>query len=220
MRGDGMTNRVTILYDNVSFMKDSIADWGFACLVESQGRRILFDTGAKGNVLLHNMNLLGIHPSTIDTVFISHAHWDHTGGLSTFLTHHNDVSVYVPPSFSGTLQARETIVVTHETALGKNLYSTGELSHIEQSLIVTTKRGSLVIAGCSHSGVTQILRAAAPFGHVHALIGGLHGFSDFGALKEIDIICATHCTQHVKEIKRLYPRQFIDGGVGRQIEFN
>ena len=46
---------------------------------------MLFDTGQSGTVLLHNLELLGAHPSTIDALAISHAHYDHTGGLSALL---------------------------------------------------------------------------------------------------------------------------------------
>ena len=77
--------KITILYDNETVGKNFIADWGFSCLIETDGRRILFDTGAKGDILFRNMALLSTDPREIDDVFISHAHFDHTGGLSAFL---------------------------------------------------------------------------------------------------------------------------------------
>jgi len=62
-----------------AFRKDLQADWGFSALVEGENiSRILFDTGANGNILLSNMEKLNIDPITIDKVFISHAHFDHT----------------------------------------------------------------------------------------------------------------------------------------------
>ena len=77
--------KMTILYDNEKCREDLEADWGFACLVEVRGLKILFDTGADGPVLLENMNKLDIDPRTVDEVFISHVHFDHTGGLFDFL---------------------------------------------------------------------------------------------------------------------------------------
>jgi metal-dependent hydrolase (beta-lactamase superfamily II) len=44
--------KVTIVYDNETWKPGLEADWGFACLVEDEGRRWLFDTGAKGEVVL------------------------------------------------------------------------------------------------------------------------------------------------------------------------
>ena len=74
-----------------------------------------------------------------------------------------------------------------------------------------------MIAGCSHSGVGNILNAASKFGNVYALIGGLHGFREFGLLKDLDLVCATHCTQFKSEIKKLYPEKYIEGGAGKVI---
>ena len=66
--------KITIVYDNVVSRPDLAADWGFACLVETEGHTLLFDTGAKGTILLGNMEKLNIDPSIIDAVFISHNH--------------------------------------------------------------------------------------------------------------------------------------------------
>jgi len=76
-----------------------IPDWGFSCLVESDDQKILFDTGAKAEVLAGNMKKLGIDLFQIDAVFISHDHWDHTGGLAAVLEK-NQVPVFVPESFA------------------------------------------------------------------------------------------------------------------------
>jgi 7,8-dihydropterin-6-yl-methyl-4-(beta-D-ribofuranosyl)aminobenzene 5'-phosphate synthase len=62
---------------------DEIAEWGYAALVEVDGRRILFDTGAKPDTVLTNAKLMGIDLSTVEEVVISHNHGDHTGGLMT-----------------------------------------------------------------------------------------------------------------------------------------
>ncbi|MFO7965496.1 MAG: hypothetical protein R6U50_16345, partial [Desulfobacterales bacterium] len=70
----GKTMKLSIVYDNTAFRKDLQADWGFAALVEIRGRKILFDTGGNGDILLSNMKKLKIFPETIDDVFISHAH--------------------------------------------------------------------------------------------------------------------------------------------------
>jgi 7,8-dihydropterin-6-yl-methyl-4-(beta-D-ribofuranosyl)aminobenzene 5'-phosphate synthase len=58
---------------------------GLAFLIETEAGRVLFDTGQSGTVLLHNLQLLGADLATIDALAISHAHHDHTGGLSSLL---------------------------------------------------------------------------------------------------------------------------------------
>jgi len=210
---------VTIIYDNKAYRKDLEADWGFSCLVEVANTPvILFDTGTKGGVLLRNMKKLGIEPDSIDEIFISHAHFDHTGGLSHFLKFNKDVKVYVPNSFRKPLGAKEVISVKVPLRMHENVFSTGELSRIEQSLVVKTEKGLVVVAGCSHPGVGSILEAASQFGKVYALIGGLHGFREFDRVKDLDLICPTHCTQYKSEIESIYPEKFTEGGAGRIIE--
>lgn len=58
-----------------------VGEWGFAALIEADGHRLLFDTGARPRTVLENAEELGIDLSSIETVILSHNHWDHTGGL-------------------------------------------------------------------------------------------------------------------------------------------
>jgi 7,8-dihydropterin-6-yl-methyl-4-(beta-D-ribofuranosyl)aminobenzene 5'-phosphate synthase len=58
-----------------------------AFLIEAESGRLLFDTGQSGTVLLHNLDLLEVEPASIDAVAISHAHYDHTGGLPMLMEH-------------------------------------------------------------------------------------------------------------------------------------
>ncbi len=214
-----MDLKVTILYDNEVYRRGLRADWGFACLVERGERTILFDTGASGAILLENMKFLEIDPRAIDSVVISHGHWDHTGGLQAFLAINGNVPVYIPPSFRvPPWLGKNAVVVSAPLTLDKGIYLTGELGKIEQSLIVDSTEGLVVIAGCSHPGVKTILDAASRFGSVFGLIGGLHGFSDFEVIQDLGLVCATHCTEHAGEIRERYPYTCREGGAGRVIE--
>ena len=62
--------------------------------------------------------------------------------------------------------------------------------------------------------------ASSQFGIPYALIGGLHGFDTYDIVKDLGIICATHCTEHIPEIQSRYPNVFVQGGAGRVIEIN
>ena len=150
--------KVTIVYDNTAFRKDLQADWGFSALVEVKGRKILFDTGADGDILLSNMEKLKINPEEIEDIFISHLHWDHIGGLYSFLQLNSQVKLWVPSYFSGAKNAREVIEVEKPTKLYEGIYSTGELDRIEQSLCIKTEKGIVIIAGCSHPRMELILK--------------------------------------------------------------
>lgn len=209
---------IKIIYDNTSSRDDLTADWGFACLVEAYGRKILFDTGARGDILLSNMEKMGIKPADIEMVFISHSHWDHTGGLDDFIKA-QPVTLYVPASYKPEIPDIEIIPVSESLKIDENIYSTGELMGIEQSLVINTDRGTVVIAGCAHSDVKNILDAASLVGSPRALIGGLHGFAQYNLLASLEMVCPTHCTQHIADIKAAHPDNYIEGGAGRILSF-
>ncbi|MDX1979354.1 MAG: MBL fold metallo-hydrolase [Bryobacteraceae bacterium] len=62
---------------------EGIGEWGFAAVVEADGRRILFDTGARPETVLRNAQEMGVDLASITDVILSHNHGDHTGGLLT-----------------------------------------------------------------------------------------------------------------------------------------
>jgi 7,8-dihydropterin-6-yl-methyl-4-(beta-D-ribofuranosyl)aminobenzene 5'-phosphate synthase len=66
----------TMLADN-----DELGEWGYAALVEVDGRKFLFDTGAHPDIVLRNAKTLGVDLAQVEDVILSHNHDDHTGGL-------------------------------------------------------------------------------------------------------------------------------------------
>ncbi|MEA2046599.1 MAG: MBL fold metallo-hydrolase [Euryarchaeota archaeon] len=208
--------KITIIYDNTAHRENLRAGWGFSALVEAEGRTILFDTGAEGAILLENMSALGVDPRSVEEVFISHTHHDHMGGLADFLRI-NPVRVILPRS-APVLQGVEVIRVKGPMEIHPQIFSTGELRNEEQSLVVETDRGLVVIVGCSHPGVGTILDAASRFGKVRALIGGLHGFNDLEMIEDLELVCPTHCTARISQIRSRYPEKYLKGGAGRVIE--
>jgi 7,8-dihydropterin-6-yl-methyl-4-(beta-D-ribofuranosyl)aminobenzene 5'-phosphate synthase len=211
--------KITIVYDNCTTKPSLEADWGFSCLIETGGKApILFDTGADGATLFHNMEELGINPSNIGTIIISHAHGDHTGGLGDILEVNRDAEIYVPASVRVRIQDRKVTPVRQPIQISENVFSTGELSGIEQSLALKTDKGIVAVVGCSHPGVGAILEAAAEFGEVYGIVGGFHGFSDFDRLRGLSLICPCHCTQYKSELKQLFPEQHIACGAGLELD--
>lgn len=77
--------RITILVENTAKGRGVRGEHGLAFWIEAGNRRILFDTGQTPDVLLHNADCLGIKLFSVDTVVLSHGHYDHTGGLAKLL---------------------------------------------------------------------------------------------------------------------------------------
>ena len=214
--------KLTIVYDNEVYKK-SIglkSDWGFSCLIETEDKTILFDTGAKGEILLSNMENLSINPSNIDKIVISHEHWDHSGGLETLLPIIDDVKIYRLIKKNPSKDMKLTVAEGAQK-ITEDIYTTGRLAGMpvdEQSLVLKSKKGWCVLTGCSHPSVEEIFNAAKQYGNIIGLVGGLHGFNNFSILEDLDFICPCHCTQNKRMIKELFPRTYIKGGVGKIIE--
>jgi len=87
---------ITILYD--AFGKDATMtkDWGYAALVEINGKRILFDTGDDPAILAKNVKAKGVDLTKLDFVVLSHRHSDHVGGLTYLLKVNPRVKIYAP----------------------------------------------------------------------------------------------------------------------------
>src|ERR1700731_4197479 len=88
--------RITVLYD--AFGKDATMtkDWGYAALVEINGKRILFDTGDDPVILAKNVKAKVVDLTKLDFVVLSHRHSDHVGGVSYLLSVNPKVKIYAP----------------------------------------------------------------------------------------------------------------------------
>jgi 7,8-dihydropterin-6-yl-methyl-4-(beta-D-ribofuranosyl)aminobenzene 5'-phosphate synthase len=211
--------KATIVYDNEVKSGKLKAGWGFSCLIETkEAPSILFDTGADSPTLLHNMKELDIDPKRVGKIVISHTHGDHTGGLRGMLEVNKEAEIYVPASFWGTIPGRKVTTVTGPLQISDGVFSTGELRGIEQSLAIRTSRGILIVVGCSHPGLGEIMNAGSRFGKLIGIAGGFHGFHDFGLFEKLSIIYPCHCTQYKREILDLFPGKAFRCGAGLVIE--
>jgi 7,8-dihydropterin-6-yl-methyl-4-(beta-D-ribofuranosyl)aminobenzene 5'-phosphate synthase len=172
------------VYDNVAQEPGFTTGWGFACLIRGLPKTVLFDTGADGEVLLSNLNRIGVAPSQIDAVVLSHPHRDHTGGLRALLTRNGNLTVYVLSSFPASLlrMARKhgarVVVVSGPRELVPGIHSTGPLGvrPKEQTLVVQSARGAVVVTGCAHPTIERVVREVRNRhgGPIALLLGGLH----------------------------------------------
>jgi 7,8-dihydropterin-6-yl-methyl-4-(beta-D-ribofuranosyl)aminobenzene 5'-phosphate synthase len=231
---------MTILYDNNRFDPRLKTAWGFSCLVRGLEKTILFDTGGDGYTLLGNMRQLGVDPAEIDIVLLSHIHGDHTGGLRAFLEKNSHVVVYLPGSFPEnfkktviSLGARvEKVVEARELFPGA--YTTGELGDgiKEQALALKTTEGLVVITGCAHPGIVNMVRKAREItdeDRVYLVVGGFHlsgeppsrieSIAKELRLLSVKKIAPCHCSgdEARKLFKQEYGADYIECGVGKRI---
>jgi 7,8-dihydropterin-6-yl-methyl-4-(beta-D-ribofuranosyl)aminobenzene 5'-phosphate synthase len=240
-RQDSAAVRLTVVYDNNPLVAGLTTAWGFGCFVELNGTRILFDTGGEGDVLLNNMAKLGISPESIDAVVISHIHHDHLGGLNDLLRKNSRLKVYVPETFppevcrdiestgAKVIRTRSSEQInSHISTLG--IYG-GSIP--EQALVVRTVNGIVVITGCAHPGIVNIVRkahSAFPAEPVYLVMGGFHlrGLSSgeisgiVAAFKKLGVqkVAPCHCSgdQAREMFKKAYGQDYVEMGVGGKID--
>ena len=235
--------RLTVLYDNTAAVEGVRADWGFACLIEGTEKTILFDTGTKPDVLEHNIRALGIDLSRVGLVVLSHQHGDHTGGLSLVLDtlRGKEVAVTMPESFSADFIQKveqagvRPVKVKEFKSIGPGVYVTGEMGGPikEIGLILDTADGPLLVTGCAHPGIADMIQESGRcLGRkISIVLGGFHLLNlDEPALEalvgEIQTLgvrkCgATHCTgeKAIRAFQEAYGSDFLPLGVGRQVIF-
>jgi len=231
---------ITIVYDNNEFDKNLKTAWGFSCLVELEDKKILFDTGGDSPTLLNNMEKLKMDLKEIDILVLSHIHGDHTGGLTGVLEKNPDVTVYIPKSFPSSFKneiksyGAKFVDVDNPIKIFDGIYTTGELGTWikEQSLIIKTDKGLVVITGCAHPGIMNIVRKAKEVTKedLYLVIGGFHlgGASDADLMQIVNVfrelnvkkVGPCHCSgDRCRELfEEEYKDDFIEVGVGREIK--
>lgn len=85
---------VKTLVENTALTPDIIARHGLSFYIETGRHKLLFDLGPD-DTILHNAAALGVDLSAVDTVVISHGHYDHGGALRHFLTVNDSARIYI-----------------------------------------------------------------------------------------------------------------------------
>jgi len=170
---------------------------GVSYLIKTDNNTILFDVGfnqqnESPSPLEHNMQQLGVTLESIDTVFLSHAHLDHSGGQqwvgnNTFSIGREQVNLSDKDIYAAThtTYPNSTVkVIPDATVIAPGVASLGTISRQlllgrieEQALVINVEgKGIVIVVGCGHQTVPKILtRANQVFGeNIYGLVGDLH----------------------------------------------
>jgi 7,8-dihydropterin-6-yl-methyl-4-(beta-D-ribofuranosyl)aminobenzene 5'-phosphate synthase len=222
------------------------AHWGFSCLVEGAEKTILFDTGTKASILQANVKNLKVDLSRVDLIVVSHLHGDHAGGLEWVLSQKRDIPVFLPAMANDEYIAKvrqwggRPVPVSKPLEICSKVFSTGEMpadfdpAFSEQSLVLQTGKGLLVITGCAHPGILAVVRRAAQVvsGMPRVVLGGFHLLNKkdgeihaiISEMKAagVERCGASHCTgDRASELFReAFAERFLPLGVGAILTFD
>ena len=233
---------VKVIYDNYVKVNGLQSDWGYSVVIEGLDKEILFDTGTKPEIFDSNFSKMGIDAGEIDFLVLSHEHGDHTAGIPAFVKLKNDIPVIIPNSFSGSFKKRmtalelEPVLVIEPAKICENLYTSGEFDYKipEQALVLNTKQGLVVMTGCSHPGIVEMLKEIKSSfrKNIYMVFGGFHLLdksdnemnSIISEMKALGVVkCgATHCTgdKQIQMFKDSFGDNYFELGVGNSIVIN
>ncbi|MBN1251616.1 MAG: MBL fold metallo-hydrolase [Bacteroidales bacterium] len=203
--------KITVLNDNAPKNKFA-SEHGLSYIVEAD-KKILFDFGPS-NIFIKNAKLLNINFDDIDTLVLSHGHWDHGNGLKylknkKLITHPDSFqkkhrkkdNSYLGLPFSKKIAEKkfELILSKGPFQISKEITFLGEIPRLnnfeakstdfildngeddfvmdDSAISVLTEKGLVVVAGCSHSGICNIIEYAKKLSgieNVYGVIGGFH----------------------------------------------
>jgi 7,8-dihydropterin-6-yl-methyl-4-(beta-D-ribofuranosyl)aminobenzene 5'-phosphate synthase len=221
---------IKTLVENTSISEGIRSQHGLSLYIETKKHKILFDLG-EDNLFLENASKMEVDISTVDTVIISHGHYDHGGGLEAFLKTNDKARIYIHEaafndyfskrSNSGMeyiglnkeLKESRQIIFTKDylrideelelfsNCHGKELNSsankplfmkigeeiTGDTFVHEQNLIINEGDKTLLIAGCAHNGIVNILNKYNSINNeaIDFVFGGFHLFN-YSINKSVD----------------------------------
>ncbi len=115
--------RVTTLIENerLEGRDDLTPEFGLSLHIEAGGTRILFDTGSSG-AFAGNAERLGIDLHAVDVAVLSHHHFDHGGGLETFLEANRTAPVYLRAAACKNRQFRALGVIRRSIGIDCTLF--------------------------------------------------------------------------------------------------
>jgi|LGVF01.1.fsa_nt_gb 7,8-dihydropterin-6-yl-methyl-4-(beta-D-ribofuranosyl)aminobenzene 5'-phosphate synthase len=277
-----MNYRITTLLENKKEEGTPYyTEHGLSFIIETPNESVVFDTG-QSDAFIKNAQLMGIDLSNARKMIISHGHYDHSGGVKSFVEKINnnlqfyvsscffdekfkivdEISKYIGNDFNRDYLESNgvdiNLIKNSITEVSENIYivtnfertfleETNERFYIKEngknivdlfndeiSVVIKGEKGLVVLVGCSHPGIRNIITTVKKLFSepILAVIGGTHLRNASGKrimdtieiFKELGIkkIGVSHCTgdRAINLLKKEMPNEFFENNTGSVFEFN
>ena len=108
--------KIVNLMDNLAGAAGCLCEHGLSYYIETKNHKLLMDTGASAQ-FLENAKMLGIDLTAVDTVFLSHGHYDHAGGILPFAGVNKTAKIYLQ---KGAVKEYYSVKLGQEKYIGIN----------------------------------------------------------------------------------------------------
>ncbi|MEI8366148.1 MAG: hypothetical protein WCF65_06990 [Parachlamydiaceae bacterium] len=225
---------IKVIYDNCKANNGFQESWGFSCLIDLGPRKILFDTGADPKAFFSNLQKLNLLCKDITDVVFSHKHSDHTAEFEEIVGKLTEGSrLFLPQKFPSKKIPSyiQTKIVEDFTEIHSGVYSLalkGGFRLYEQSLILQIQKGLVIITGCAHPEIINLLETAQKRlkQPIHLVLGGFHLFrskqSDIDQIikrfkdLQVEIAAPCHCSGDIaiEKFRQAFKDNFYQIGTG------
>lgn len=232
--------KVTTIVEDTCPQRPLWGEHGLSFWIEADDNKILFDTGQSGEVLIHNLKVLDLDLNNLDAFILSHPHDDHSGGLRIIANYIKNVPMYcISNAFEEYIPNGKKIskliskinYVKENLEIFPGVYIPQERDTIntpkltkEINLVINLEgRGLIIIVGCAHHGLANIINDVKSLFQnripIYALFGGLH-LKDaeekeiieiVNSLKDLGlkILAPNHCTgfNAIRTMAQTFPKE-------------
>ena len=270
----------TLIEDTGDEQGQYLCEHGLSMYIEFDGKNILFDTGQTGDAV-KNAEKIGKSLQGVDTMIISHGHYDHSGGVKKFIGKmEQNIDMFIGKEFfrqkykqneNGEYYYRgndfteeelkdyniklnkieeDVTYISDKIIILKNFKKYNDYEIIPSKFVVKengeyvqdqfpeelalgliTLKGLVIITGCSHAGIINIIKTGSERIHIpiYEVIGGTHliGANDeridqtIIEMKNMGIkkIAVSHCTgdEAVNRIEEEFKSGFVHNNTGNVI---
>lgn len=177
--------KIKVLAEGSTQKQRAMREWGISLLIDE---KMIFDTFGNPELLEKNIKKNNIDLKKVENIIISHNHWDHISGLKYILMNSKHIKVFLPEMNEEVLKwckmyGADIILSDTKGGFVKSFFLTGSMKgklkseyFMEQGMILKSKKGYVLLLGCSHPGVIKMVKRASKIVKepIHTIIGGLH----------------------------------------------